>query len=74
MLIINDISSCIQTKLSRNVIKEQYNNSFDGKMLKNNILEDGLNKASIQKVEAKDSNTIFIRDRQIESKIMINNI
>ena len=73
-IFVNFISSNIQTNLSRNIIKEQYNNSFDGKMLKNNILEDGLNKGSINKIAPKDSNTIFIRDRQAESKIMINRI
>ena len=72
-IFVNFISSNIQTNLSRNVINEQYNNSFNGKMLNNNILEDGINKGSIQKIEPKDSNTIFIRDRQTEPKIMINN-
>ena len=73
-IFVNFISSNIQTNLSRNIINEPYNNSFNGKMLKNNILEDGLNKGSIQKIGPKDSNTIFIRDRQTESKIIINNM
>ena len=72
-IFVNFISSNAQTNLSRNIIEEQNNNSFDGKRLKNNIYEDDLNKGSIQKLSPRDSKTIFIRDRQTKCKIMTNN-
>ena len=53
-IFVNFISSNIQANLSGNITKEQYNYSFDGKMLKNNLLEEGLTKGSIHKVDPKE--------------------
>ena len=74
-IFVNFISSNIQSELSRNLLKDKVNNSFNNKTQTNSIFDDGLNKTSVMKnptKDMKDSKIIFVKDKQSQSKAKLN--